>query len=205
MRLGHYLGICMVAALACTTVQAETTAPATPAVDGLQGPLINGVCLLSRQAVFANAKVGKAATARLQQLANGAQSRFDSERGKLADDVRAFQQQAKSLPDATRRTQEAALDQRAHALEAERQRDIRQLELTRVQAMNQIGSETQPILASVYRTRGCGLLLDRNAVLGGNFGNDLTAAVVQGLDAKVTTISFNLAPLPATGGSQGAN
>ncbi len=201
MRIFHYLGVGAAMVLACTSAQADT-GPST-STQGLAGPLVNGVCLLSRQAVFANAKVGKAASSRLQQLATGAQNRFDTERAKLGDDVHAFQQQAPSLPEASRQTQAQALEQRARALDAERQRDVQQLELTRAQAMAQIGRETQPMLVDLYKAKGCGLLLDRNAVLGGNFGNDLTGALIEALDHRITTISFNLAPLPAAAAAPG--
>jgi len=46
------------------------------------------------------------------------------------------------------------------------------------------------VIAAVYTQKGCGLLLDRNTVLGGNMGNDLTAAVVAGLDARLTSITI---------------
>lgn len=36
----------------------------------------------------------------------------------------------------------------------------------------------------------------RNAVLGGNFSNDLTAPIVQALDAKISTITFDRETLP---------
>jgi hypothetical protein len=54
-------------------------------------------------------------------------------------------------------------------------------------------------VASAYASHHCGLLLNRDAVLGGNTTNDLTAEVVQGLDRKITTMSFNLEPLPSRG------
>ena len=38
----------------------------------------------------------------------------------------------------------------------------------------------------------------RAEVVAGNMANDLTPAVVQGLDAKMTTITFDLEPAPAT-------
>jgi hypothetical protein len=63
--------------------------------------------------------------------------------------------------------------------------------------MERIGAAAQPVVASVYQQKGCGLLLDRGVVLGGNMANDLTPAVVQGLDAKMSTISFDLERLPA--------
>jgi Skp family chaperone for outer membrane proteins len=73
----------------------------------------------------------------------------------------------------------------------------KQIEATRVKALARIAQEAQPVINSVYQSKGCGLLLDRNVVLGGNMSNDLTATVVQGLDAKMTTISFDLEAPPA--------
>ena len=54
----------------------------------------------------------------------------------------------------------------------------------------------QPILAPIYKAHGCGLLLNRNAVMGGNMDGDLTAEVVKALDAKITTMTFDREVLP---------
>ncbi|CAM5603160.1 Molecular chaperone Skp OS=Rhodanobacter lindaniclasticus OX=75310 GN=B1991_10760 PE=3 SV=1 [Rhodanobacter lindaniclasticus] len=59
------------------------------------------------------------------------------------------------------------------------------------------------MVAADYTKHHCGLLLNRDAVLGGNTSNDLTSDVVQGLDAKLTTIGFNLEPLPPKGAANG--
>ena len=58
-------------ALAVASPALAQTAP-PPAAQPLGGPAIAGVCLLSQQAVLANAKVGLAATARLKQIADAA-------------------------------------------------------------------------------------------------------------------------------------
>jgi hypothetical protein len=44
------------------------------------------------------------------------------------------------------------------------------------------------------------LLLDRNALRGGNMANDLIAAVVQALGAKISTMTFDLESLPPASG-----
>jgi len=171
----------------------------------LGGPVVSGVCLLSREAIFANAKVGKAASARLKQLADQAQSEIDAERKPVDADVQAYRSQAASLSADQRQTREQALSQRVQKVQTDQAQRARQLEATRIKAMGQIAQYAQSVIADTYRTKSCGLLLDRNAVLGGNMGNDLTPLVVQGLDAKITTISFNLEPAPAnTGASSGA-
>ena len=62
--------------------------------------------------------------------------------------------------------------------------------------MERIANEAQPAIAQVYATKSCGLLLDRNSALGGNFANDLTAEVVQVLDSRLSTITFERERLP---------
>src|SRR3546814_8745680 len=71
-----------------------------------------------------------------------------------------------------------------------------EIDATNAKALERILTEAQPVIAQVYRTKNCGLLVDRNSVVGGNMTNDLTAAVIQGLDAKISTISFNRETLP---------
>jgi Skp family chaperone for outer membrane proteins len=163
----------------------------------LNGPAVAGVCYLSREAIFANAKVGQAATARLKQLAEQAQSQIDAERKPIDADVQAYRAKASTLSADQRQSQEQALAQRMQTLQTDQQNKGRQLEATRAKAMEQIASYAQPVIVSVYNSKSCGVLFDRNAVLGGNMTNDLTGAVVQGLDGKITTISFNLEPVPA--------
>ena len=62
--------------------------------------------------------------------------------------------------------------------------------------LERIAHEAQPVIATSYAAHHCGLLLDRTSVLGGNMGGDLTPDVVRGLDARITTITFELEPAP---------
>jgi Skp family chaperone for outer membrane proteins len=170
----------------------------------LNGPAVAGVCYLSREAIFANAKVGQAATARLKQLAEVAQSQIDAERKPVDADVQAYRAKAASLSADQRQSQEQALGQRMQQVQVDQQTKGRQLEATRAKAMEQIAQYAQPVIVSVYNSKNCGVLFDRNAILGGNMTNDLTPAVVQGLDGKITTISFNLEPAPPANSGTGS-
>jgi Skp family chaperone for outer membrane proteins len=169
----------------------------------LNGPVVPGVCLLSREAIFANAKVGQAASVRLKQLAEGAQAQLDAERKPIDADVQAYRAKASTLSADQRQSQEQALSQRMQQLQADQATKGRQLEATRAKALDQIAQYAQPVIVSAYNSKNCGLLLDRNAALGGNMTNDLTPDVVRGLDAKITTISFNLEPAPAPSANTG--
>src|SRR5271170_8012690 len=62
-------------------------APAT-SQGGFGGPLIAGVCLLSRDAVLSQSLAGQAATARLRQLSQKAQANFDAERRRLEGEAK---------------------------------------------------------------------------------------------------------------------
>jgi Skp family chaperone for outer membrane proteins len=182
---------------ALASAQTPAPAPAAPAAQPLGGPLIPGVCLLSREAIYANAAIGKAATARLQQLTQEAQAEVETERKALEPDVQAYQAEAAKLTPAQRTQREQALQPRVQALQAKTQQRNREIEATRTKVLGQIATAAQPVIASVYAQHKCGLLFDRNSVLGGNMGGDLTADVVKGLDAKVSTITFNRETLPA--------
>ncbi len=159
----------------------------------LGGPVIEGVCLLSREAIFANAAIGKAASTRLQELTRAAQAEIDAQQAPLEAEARALEGQPDGAENRQRREQ---LAQRWQALQSQAAHNSREIEATRAAAMQRIASEAQPVIAQIYGQRNCGLLFDRNAALGGNFANDLTADVVRAIDAKIQTITFERERLP---------
>lgn len=179
-------------------IAAPAIAQTSPAPQqGLGGTAVAGVCLLSREAIFANAKVGVAATARLKQLTDQAQAELDTERKPLEVEIQALQAEAAKLTPEQRRVREAALAPRLTAIQARTQQRTREIEATRGKAMARIAETLQPLIAQVYKARNCGLLIDRTTVLGGNMANDLTPAAVAALDAKLATITFERESLPA--------
>jgi len=191
----RFIAIASLALLAGGPALSQPGATAQP----LGGPIVAGVCLLSQQAVVANAKIGVAASTRLKQLADQAQGEINAERAPIEADAKALEGQRASLKPADFQQRQQALATRAQALQQKANLRGREIEATRAKALGQIATEAQPVIAQVYKTRGCGLLVDRNSVLGGNMANDLTAAAVQGLDAKITTITFDRETLPAGG------
>ena len=167
---------------------APAARPQSPApAQVLGGPVITGMCLLSREAIFANAAVGKAASARLQELTRAAQAEIDAQRAPIETEARALEGQADNAANGSRRE---ALATRVQALQSQAAQVGREIEATRAKALERISTEAQPVIAQVYGQKKCGLLFDRNSALGGNFSNDLTADVVRGLDARIQTISF---------------
>ncbi|BFI95036.1 MAG: hypothetical protein RSP_05460 [Rhodanobacter sp.] len=195
----------LVAALAATAglsfaFAAPVRAATAPAANTLEGNPVPGVCMLSREAVFAQSKVGQAASERLKSLAEQQQSLLESQRKPLEADIQAFQQKSTSLTESQRQQLGQALQQRMQAFQAQAGQLEQRIQLTRGKVMEQIGQQAQPVVNSAYNSHHCGLLLNRDAVLGGNTSNDLTSDVVSGLDAKITSLNFNLEPLPASTG-----
>ena len=87
-------------------------------------------------------------------------------------------------------TRQAALQARANALQQKIQLRDRELQATREKALARISTEAQPVIERAFRARDCSLLIDRNSVMLGNMANDITAEVARGLDAKISTITF---------------
>ncbi|HEY4369625.1 MAG TPA: OmpH family outer membrane protein [Steroidobacteraceae bacterium] len=197
--LGSRCVLCLVlavsgAAMAAAPATPPASSPASP--EGLGGPAIPGACLLSRDAVFINAKVGQAASARLKQLTEAAQAEVNDERKPIDTELASLRAATKLSAD-ERHTREQALSKQLEALQVKATQRSREIEATRIKALERIGVAAQPVIAEVYKKQHCGLLIDRNVVLGGNLSNDLTAQVVHGLDAVITTITFDRESLPA--------
>lgn len=198
----RFTALTLLIAAAAAPLAAQAPAPA-PAAPTLGGPLIAGVCLLSREAVLANAKVGVYASQRIRQLTEEAQAEVNADRKPIEADLAALRAQAAKLTPEQRAAQEKALAARFAPIQTKAEQRTREIEKTRAKAIDAIGQQLQPVIAAVYTQKGCGLLLDRNTVLGGNMGNDLTAAVVAGLDARLTSITIQredlsgAAPAPA--------
>lgn len=191
----QYRYLLLASLLTATGYGAVPTASAqTPEING--GKAVPGVCLVSREAVFAQSKVGQAASQRLKQLGEQQRIQLDNQRKPLQTQAQSFQQKESSLSDAERKKQGSALQDRMQMFQAEVGAVRQRIQLTQSKLMTRIGNEAQPIIASAYTAHRCGLLLNRDAVLAGNMTNDLTADVVKGLDRKITTMSFNLEPLP---------
>lgn len=185
------LAMLVFAGVAPATAAAQQAA----AAPALGGPAIPGVCLLSREAVFANAAVGKAVSARIADLTRAAQTEVDQQRRPIEAEARALAAMGQDVKAKDRRD---VLASRWQALRDEAAHGSREIEATRAKALARVADEAQSVIASVYAAHKCGLLFDRNAALGGNFSNDLTADVVTALDAKITTISFEREKLPRT-------
>ena len=149
-----------------------------------------GGIILSRQAVFDTSVVGKAANAKFKALHDGVQGVVNGEEAKLVAEAKALDGQKGALAAGEYQSRQQQLDQRLQLLRQEAAVDNRDLEATRQDTVLRISKEAQPVIAQVYKDKSCGLVVSRDAILAGNPAMDITAAVVAGLDAKITTIEI---------------
>ena len=183
------------------SVPASAPASAAAPVSSLAGPLVPGVCLLSQQGLIGRSKVGAAATARLRSLAEQAQAELDADKASLERRANGLNAERATLTPAQFQAKAQALNQRGQAVQAEAAERTRQLEATRQKAYGLILQEAQPFVARAFTAHACGLLVSREAVLGGNLANDLTPEVLVAMDAGATPVAFELEP-PAAAATQ---
>lgn len=206
----NVLLVALAATLASPSQAQTAPAPSASghAANALGGPAIAGVCLLSRQDVLNTSMVGKAATARLRVLTEQAKAEIDADRASLEPDVQKFNAEQAKMTDAQRQERRTALAARVKPVQDKAELREREIEATRVKVTTRLAGELETLIAQVYKQRNCGLLVDRNAILGGNLANDLTGPVVSALDAKMQTIAFdreNLAAASTSGRTAGSN
>jgi Skp family chaperone for outer membrane proteins len=185
------------AALAATPALAQTAAP--PAGQTLGGPMIPSLCLMSKETVIATSKVGLAASARLKVVTDQAQAEINADHAPLEAEAQSLQAQQSKLTQPQLQQRAEALQTRLAAVQQKADLRKREVEATREKALNRIAQEAQPVIVQVYKAHNCGLLIDRDSVLGGNMGGDLTAEVIKGLDAKIATITFERESLAQAG------
>jgi outer membrane protein len=166
-------------------------APAAPAAAQIRhGAPIAGLCTYSSERAIATSDVGKFVEGRMKQLITEANSELSAEETKLKNDAKALEAARATLsPD--------ALEKRGSDLQIaynalKRKQDLRQRELqaTERKALMRVLQELDPIALAAYQQRQCSILLG-DGMLIGNPQMDITATVIQGLNGKIKTFTFN--------------
>ena len=176
------------AAPAAPAAARPSTAPANP------GPVIAGVCILDGAGAISGSAAGRAASARLQTLTQQVQAELQAQEATLTTEANRI----RALPEAQRAAPATALQPRVQAfqtLAATRQEELRRTQAT---ALQRIETELQAVVSTLYVQRGCGLMMDRSAVVYSNPAMDVTQAAVTALNTRLPTITFERARLPAT-------
>ncbi len=166
---------------------AEAAAPAALPT----GPAIPGVCVLNNDGVVFGSSVGKFVVQRLQQLKSQSDSELNAEGQTLKADAGALEGKKASMPPDQFEQQGAAINLRANALQRKAQQREAELNQTEKKALSRIGQEADPLVRQVFVAHNCTVLFNAGAVIFAAPSLDLTPAVVQGLDGKITQFQFD--------------
>ena len=193
MKILSRASLALAAALAVAPIAADAQTPAATGPNPL-GPPIAGICVFARDLAVANSKAGQATDARLRVLAQQVQTELTPESQAIVAENNAINTSGASLTTLQKQTRTDALQKRATAFEQLRQLRTAQLQQTRTQAVDTILQRMNDVLGPLASTRHCSIILERNNTYGSNPAMDLTPTVVQTLDARLPTMTFDLAP-----------
>jgi outer membrane protein len=208
------LAIASTPALAQTTPKAATpaakpkAAAAAPAAKAALPPLtlgaaIPGVCLFSEEGAVSRSSAGEAINKRMQQLAAQVQAELGPEQTSLDADIKTFKDKAASLPQDQQQQQGSALQQRMQDFDGKRAQRQKELEATLRKAINRVDVELEPIVRTVVSGRSCGLLLKADtAIYAANPQMDITTSVIEQLNTKLPTVTFDREHLDAQAAQQ---
>lgn len=195
MVISRRASIVLAAALALAPIgaSAQTPAAAAPNSNPL-GPPIAGICLFGRDIAVGSSKAGQATEARVRVLAQQVQTELTPESQAILAENNAINAAGASLTPAQKQVRIDALQKRAGAFDQLRQLRTAQLQQTRSQAVDTILQKMNDVLGPIASTRHCSIILERGATYGANAAMDLTPAVVQAVDVRLPTMTFDLAP-----------
>jgi Skp family chaperone for outer membrane proteins len=193
MEILRRASLAAAAALALTpvAVSAQTAAAAAP---NPLGPPIAGICVFARDVAVGNSKAGQATDARLRVLAEQVKAELTPESKAILAENNAISAPGASLTSLQRQTRVEALQKRAGAFDQLRQERTAQLQESRKRAVDTILQRMNEVLGPIASSRHCSIILERSTTYGSNPAMDLTPAVVQALDTRLPTITFDLAP-----------
>jgi len=194
----------ILATLAAGAASAQAPAPPAGAQLTNPGPALPGVCIMDSNRVIQTSAVGRAVAARLQQLGQQVRAELQPQQTAIETEARTLDTQRATLQPAQLQQRGGALQTRYATFQQLAEIRGRELQATEQVAIRRVGTEMQPVVNQVYGQRGCGLLLDRNSVIAANPAMDISDAVIQGLNARIQTFTFERERAPAQGAAPAA-
>ena len=181
--------VAIVLAAAALAPVAHGQTAAAPAVQF--GPSVPGLCVFSRDGLIAGSTVGKAVVERLNQLGQQVQSELAAQQTSLQNDAKALNAAKGSLSTDQFNTRAAALTGRER--DFERLVELRRQEMSQTQQkrFNEVLSDAQPVMQQAFQQHNCSILVDGQSVLAVAPAMDLTPQVIQGLNGRVTQLTFD--------------
>jgi outer membrane protein len=189
MKTSHLTALPALALSAILAAAVPAAAQVTPA----PGAPLAGVCVYSENVILGQSQAGASANQQLTQLQTSVNNELRAARDKLVADDQALTAKKAQLSAADFAAQTTALQTRARDLQALATTRNGQLTRTRDGAIAQISKAALPLLNASLTAHHCSIVLDKGPVYSVNPAMDLTAEVMQRLNATLPAITVTLA------------
>ncbi|HYD29159.1 OmpH family outer membrane protein [Brevundimonas sp.] len=184
-------------AFALTVLTAGAASAQTPQQQITHGAPVPGVCVLNLEGVIRTSTAGQGVATRMQALQQEVATELAPYQTAIEQEDAALLQAGASLPADQRQQRAQALQARYSEYQQLGQTRERELQYTASLQQRALFTAADPIIASIYQSRNCSILLDRSNVYLTNPGMDISEAVLQQLNSQVPSLpNFNRTPVP---------
>lgn len=165
-----------------------------PAPQGVPAPKI---LVIDRQALLRQSAVGIDIAKQVEGYTKAAESQLKGEGEGLRKEEQALQQQVAILAPDVKAQKIKAFEEKQAAFQQRVQQKQNQIRYGVALAQRQVEAAAGPIVQGLMQERGANLLLDRQAVVIGAPGLDITAVAIQRLNQKLSSVKVQLVDPPA--------
>jgi Skp family chaperone for outer membrane proteins len=161
-----------------------------------QGVPVPKILVIDRGALLRDSKVGQDIARQVQAMTKSAESELRNEGEGLRRDGATLQQQVAILAADVKAQKIHAFEARQAAFQQKVQMRQAQIRYGVALAQRQVEQAAGPIVQQIMQQRGATIMLDRQAVVIGAPGLDVTAQAIQLLDQKLPSVKVQLATPP---------
>jgi Skp family chaperone for outer membrane proteins len=188
------------AAVLCISVASPSMAQGKPnnaammPGAGLSAPKI---LVLDRRALLQASKVGQDMARQVQALSKTAEAQLRGESESLAKEKQSLEQQIAILSPEVKQEKIRAFQAKVAAFQQRGQDKQNQIRYGVMLAQQQVEKAVGPIVQQLMQERGAALLIDRQSIVVGAPGLDLTPVAIQRLDQKLSSVKVQMVTPPA--------
>ena len=184
-------------AFALALMAAGSAAAQTAQTPITHGAPVAGVCVLNLEGVIRASSAGQGVAARMQALQQEVTTELAPYQATIQQEDAALVQAGASLPADQRQQRAQALQARYTEYQQLGQTRERELQYTGQMQQRALFAAADPIIASIYQSHGCSILLDRSSVYLTNPAMDISETVLQQLNSQVASLpNFNRMTVP---------
>lgn len=154
------------------------------------GPALPGVCVFNEGVALGGSSAGQSVAARMKQLTDSVAAELKPEQAAIETEGKTVQAIADKNSDAFKQ-RAGTLGQRFQNFQQKAALRNQELQATQAEQLSRIATELQPILTAVYQQRKCSVLIDANSTLAYNPAMDITPTVIQQVNAKLPSLTFD--------------